>query len=103
MDNQETARLEAENGFRQLEEGIEVIRYYLERGRPFALRPGLILQLQRTAVLGIQPNPGEWRRTPGRIEKSAHQPPPPHLVEGLVTEMCEYVNDNLHRGCPELC
>ena len=96
MDNQETARLEAENGFRQLEEGIEVIRYYLERGRPFALRPGLILQLQRTAVLGIQPNPGEWRRTSVRIEKSAHQPPPPHLVEGLVTEMCEYVNDNLH-------
>jgi Fic family protein len=96
MEDQETAKLEAQNGFQQLEEGIEIIRYYLEPGRPFALRPGIILQLQKTAVQGIQPNPGEWRRTNVRIEKSAHQPPPPHLVEGLVNEMCEYVNDNLH-------
>jgi Fic family protein len=96
MNDEEVAKLEAENGFRQLEEGIDVIRYYLEPGRPFALRPGLILQLQKIAVQGIQSNPGEWRRTPVRIEGSAHQPPPAHLVEGLVTEMCEYVNDNLH-------
>lgn len=96
MNNEDIARLETENGFRQLEEGIEVIRYYLEPGRPFALRPGLILQLQKVAVAGLQSSPGEWRRTPVRIEGSSHQPPPAHMIEPLVTEMCEYVNDNFH-------
>lgn len=96
MNEQEIARLEAENGFRQLSLGVEIIRYYLEPNRPFALRPGLILDLQKVAVAGLVPRPGEWRRTNVAISKSAHQPPPPHLVENLVTEMCEYVNDNRH-------
>jgi Fic family protein len=94
MDEEEIARREAENGFRQIERGIEVIKYYLEPNRPFALRPGLILDLQRIAVDGLVTNPGEWRKTKVSISKSAHQPPGPHLVEGLVTEMCEYVNEN---------
>ena len=96
MDEQQRARLEAENGFRQLEQGIEIIRYYLEPGRPFALRPGLILDLQKIAVDGLEPYPGQWRKSQVAISKSSHQPPGPHLVEGLVTEMCEYVNNNLH-------
>ncbi len=96
MDEEQKTRLEAENGFRQLTQGIEIIRYYLEPGRPFALRPGLILELQQIAVEGIESEPGQWRRTIVGIEKSAHAPPAPHLVPALVTEMCDYVNDNLH-------
>ena len=96
MDENEIARLEAENGFHQIEQGIEVIKYYLEPNRPFALRPGLILELQEIAVKGLVPNPGQWRKTMVRIEKSKSQPPAPHLVENLILEMCDYVNDNRH-------
>ena len=96
MDEEQRARIEAENGFRQLGQGIDAIKYYLEPGRPFALRPGIILELQKIAVEGLEPNPGKWRKTPVGISKSLHQPPGPYLVPGLVTEMCEYVNDNLH-------
>ncbi len=96
MDQHEIAVLEAENGFRQLAQGIEIIRYYLEPSRPFALRPGQILELQKIAVAGLTLNPGQWRRTSVRIEKSAHQPPAAHLVQNLVTEMCDYINDNRH-------
>ncbi len=96
MDVNEVATLEAENGFRQIEKGIEVIKYYLEPNLPFALRPSLILELQEIAVKGLVANPGEWRNTIVRIEKSAHHPPAPHLVENLVREMCDYVNDNRH-------
>jgi Fic family protein len=96
MDEQQKARLEAENGFRQLEQGVEIIKYYLEPGRPFSLRPGLILDLQKIAVEGLEQYPGQWRKTPVAISKSSHQPPGPHLVEGLVTEMCEYLNNSLH-------
>jgi Fic family protein len=96
MEEHEVARLETENGFRQITQGIEVIKYYLEPNRPFALRPGLILELQQIAVDGLVANPGQWRRTAVQIEKSAHQPPAAHLVENLVREMCDYVNDNRH-------
>jgi Fic family protein len=96
MTEQEIARLEAENGFKQLSQGVEIIKYYLEPGRPFSLRPNLILELQKIAVAGLVSRPGEWRKTKVGISKSEHQPPSPHLVEALVTEMCEYINDNLH-------
>jgi Fic family protein len=96
MEEHEIARLETENGFRQIAQGIEIIKYYLEPNRPFALRPGLILELQQIAVEGLVANPGQWRRTTVQIEKSAHQPPAAHLVENLVREMCDYVNDNRH-------
>ncbi len=94
MEEHEIARLETENGFRQLTQGIEIIRHYLEPNRPFALRPGLILELQGIAVEGLVTNPGQWRRTAVQISKSAHQPPAAYLIENLVTEMCDYVNDN---------
>ena len=96
MGDEQKARLEAENGFRQLDQGIEIIKYFLEPCRPFALRPGLIQELQKIAVEGLEPEPGKWRKTNVWISESEHQPPAPHLVPSLVTEMCEYVNDHLH-------
>jgi Fic family protein len=94
------ARLEIENGFRQYDETLEMIQYYLNPERPFALRPGLIQQLQATAIQGLVANPGQWRSTPVQISKSKHQPPPPHLVPPLIAELCDYVNDNFHERPP---
>jgi Fic family protein len=90
------AQIEVENGFRQFDLGIAVIQTFLEPDRPFALRPSLIRQLQKMAVEGLEADAGEFRTTPVEISKSKHKPPPPHLVPLLVTEMCDYVNDNWH-------
>ncbi|MER8394733.1 Fic family protein [Mesorhizobium sp. M1340] len=89
-------RLEIENGFRQYDLTLDVIRYYLEPDRPFALRVPLILDLQREAVQGIEAEPGEIRKNPAGIHKSKHSPPPPHLVTTHLTEFCDYINDNWH-------
>ena len=88
--------LESENGLRQFDYALRVVETFLEPERPFALRPSLILNLQAIAVQNLDPRPGEWRNTPVSIEKSQHQPPQQHLVHNLVTEMCDYVNDNFH-------
>lgn len=90
------ARLEGENGRAQLLLAADIISTFLDAERPFALRPSLILQLQRVAVGGLVRNPGQWRNSQVGITKSTHQPPGPHLVSALVQEMCDYVNDNWH-------
>ncbi len=87
---------EIENGFRQYDLTLNVIRYYLEPERPFALRVPLILDLQKEAVAGIEAEPGEIRRNSVGIHESAHTPPPPHLVPMHLTEFCDYINDNWH-------
>ena len=87
---------EIENGFRQFDLTLDIIRYYLEPERPFALRVPLILDLQREAVAGIEVEAGRIRKTPVGINKSKHDPPPPHLVEAHLTEFCEFINDNWH-------
>lgn len=94
------AALEIENGFRQYDAAIETIKAYLEPDRPFALRPSLIQQMQSIAVRQIEKEPGQWRAQPIAISKSQHTPPPPHLVAGLVQEMCDYINDNFHERTP---
>jgi Fic family protein len=90
------AQLEIENGLRQYDLALDVIKTFLEPDRPFALRPSLIQQLQSVAVEGIEAYPGQWRTGVVRIEKSEHQPPAAHLVGFHVQEMCDYVNDNWH-------
>jgi Fic family protein len=90
------AELEVENGLRQYDLAIEIIKHFQEPDRPFALRPSLIQQLQGVAVKGIEPYPGEWRTGAAKITKSNHTPPGAHLVGFLVQEMCDYVNDNWH-------
>jgi len=92
----EIARLEAENGLRQYDFMLDVIQAHLQPDRPFALRPPLFRDLQRIAVAGIEQRPGEWRTSPVRISRSAHQPPAQHLVPHFMVEMCDYVNENWH-------
>lgn len=89
-------KLEIENGFRQYDLTLDVIRYYLEPERPFALRVPLILDLQREAVAGIEAEPGQIRKNSVGIHDSKHTPPPPHLVPTHLTDFCEYINDNWH-------
>ena len=95
-DDQRIAELEIQNGFRQFDLALDVIKTFLEPDRPFALRPTLIQQLQKVAVEGVLPYPGDWRTGPAKITKSKHTPPGAHLVATLVQELCDYVNDNWH-------
>lgn len=88
--------LETENGLRQFDYALNVIETFLDPERPFALRPALIQDLQAIAVRDLDSRPGEWRNATVIISQSQHQPPPPHLVQNLATEMCDYVNDNFH-------
>jgi Fic family protein len=90
------AELEVENGLRQYDLAIDVIKTFQEPDRPFALRPSLIQQLQSVVVKDIELYPGEWRTSSVKITKSKHTPPGAHLVGFLVQEMCDYVNDNWH-------
>ena len=87
---------EIENGFRQFDLMVDIIKYYLEPERPFALRVPLILDLQREAVSGIEAEAGQIRRTTVGISKSLHEPPAPHLVESHLRDFCDFVNDNWH-------
>ncbi|MER9329799.1 Fic family protein [Mesorhizobium sp. M0488] len=88
--------LEIENGFRQYDLTLDIIKYYLEPERPFALRVPMILDLQREAVVGIEAEAGQIRNNVVGINKSKHQPPAPHLVQAHLTEFCEYINNNWH-------
>lgn len=92
----EIAALEISNGLRQFDLGIEIIQHFLDRDRPFNLRPSLLLELQACAVDGLTPSPGCWRSTPVTISESAHQPPEAFLVPLRIQEMCDYINDNWH-------
>lgn len=87
---------EVENGFRQFDLCLEMIRYYLDPERPFALRPPLILDLQREAVEGIEATAGQLRSGTVLITGSHHAPPAPHLVRAHLQEFCDYINDCWH-------
>jgi Fic family protein len=100
MTEEEIIELEIQNGFKQFDYGIEMIKFYLEPHQPFALRETFIQDLQRLAVEGLDPNPGVYRNVSVGINKSAHVPPEPHLVKGHMIEMCDYVNANLHEKSP---
>ncbi|MGH9677349.1 MAG: Fic family protein, partial [Candidatus Acidiferrum sp.] len=89
----ELAKAEARNGLRQYDAGIQEAQSAIERGG-FKLRLSLICSLHREALDGLSSYAGNFR--PGAVEigKSKHEPPPVHLVAGLVEELCDYVNDN---------
>ncbi len=95
-DPADRARREVENGFRQFAHCLELIDYYLDPERPFALRETTILEFQRLAVDGIEPDPGRYRTLPAGITGSRHTPPPAFTVAEHVRRMCDYVNDNWH-------
>ena len=96
MMNEGRTSLEVENGFRQFDRGAEIIKYYLEPERPFALRIPVIVELQKEAVRDIQSDAGELRRGEVHISGSIHSPPAAHLVSIHLGDFCDYINKNWH-------
>lgn len=94
-DADEIARREAENGIRQFDLALEIIRTHVKDDqRPFRLRSSTILQLHKAALDGLHPLAGTWRNTPVKIGGSGHQPPDAAFVSEEVELMCAYVNDH---------
>jgi Fic family protein len=94
-DPDEIARREAENGIRQFELALEIIRSSIkDHERPFKLRSSTILNLHRAALDGLHALAGTWRNTPVKIHGSIHQPPDAPFVSEEIEHLCDYVNDH---------
>jgi Fic family protein len=94
-DPDEIARREAENGLRQFNLALEIIRTHVKDGeRPFRLRSNVVLRLHKAALEGLHALAGTWRNTPVKIGGSGHQPPAEAFVSEEVELMCAYVNDH---------
>src|SRR6202051_1248983 len=94
-DADEIARREAENGIRQFNLALEIVRAYVKDAeRPFRSRSSVILRLHKAALDGLHPLAGTWRNTPVKIGGSGHQPPDEAFVSEEVELMCDYVNDH---------
>lgn len=98
-DPDDIARREAENGIRQFNLTLEMIRAHVkDADRPFRLRSPYILQLHKAALDGLSPLAGTWRNTPVTIHGSGHQPPHEAFVSEEVEQMCQYVNEHWTDG-----
>ena len=94
-DPDEKARQEAENGLRQFDLAIIIIREHVQdRERPFRLRPHYLLRLNAEALQGIHRMAGAFRNSPVKIGGSKHVPPESFMVPEEVEGLCRYVNDN---------
>ncbi|HLK81450.1 MAG TPA: Fic family protein [Xanthobacteraceae bacterium] len=94
-DPEEIARKEAENGIRQFNSAVEIIRSFVrDPERPFKLRSSMILQLHHAALEGLHPLAGTYRNTAVTIGGSGHTPPHSAFVAEEVEHLCNYVNDN---------
>lgn len=100
----EIAKREAENAVRQFDRVLDLIDTVARDGRPFKLRPSMILALHKEALDGLSRFAGTWRPSAVRIEKSSHAPPHESQVPALIEEMCDWVNDNWDSETPiKLC
>jgi Fic family protein len=94
-DPNEIALREAENGIRQFELALEIIRSFVKNSdKKFKLRSSTILQLHQTALDGLHPLAGTWRNTPVKIGGSGHKPPEAAFVSEEIEHLCDYVNEN---------
>lgn len=93
LTEEQIARLEAENGLRQVDVMLAAIETAVSSGS-FRLRPSVVADLQKPAVLGIEPDAGYFRQGEVRIQGSNHVPPGPHDVLREVEAMCDYVNES---------
>lgn len=98
------AAQEAENTLLQFDEVLDQIDLAVRDGRPFRLRPSLILGLHRTAMNGVHPQAGTYRSAGVEIGGSKHQPPHESLVAAKVEDLCEWINHNWSaKSALELC
>lgn len=87
---EERAELEAENGIRQFDRMMEMVEAGLRGG--FRLRVSTLQSLNREAIQGLESNPGHVRTAPVSITNTQHQPPDAVDVQGLLEDLCDYVN-----------
>lgn len=98
------AEVEARNGLKQFDLGLQIIDDALTRGRAFRWRPSTIQALHREALSGISEFAGNWRPAGVGIEGSVHKPVAAHLVSEYIEELCDYLNEHrddttpLHRA-----
>jgi Fic family protein len=95
QDPTEKARREAENGVRQTELALSIVRAFVkEKEQPFRLRQGILMQLHSVALEGVHVFAGTFRNGPATIHGSDHDPVPAFRVADEVAYMCEYVNNH---------
>jgi fido (protein-threonine AMPylation protein) len=95
QDPNEKARQEAENGIRQFNLAVDIIRAHVQDAeRPFRLRPRYLLRLNHDALKGIHPMADTYRNGPAKIGGSKHTPTEAFMVAEEVEALCDYVNDN---------
>lgn len=92
-DPDELARKESFNVVEQYRAVADMVESFLEPERPFKLRLSHLLHIHRAALDGISSRAGNFRPAGIEIGKSAHEPPPAHLVPEFIEELCDYVND----------
>jgi Fic family protein len=97
-DPRERAKLEVENGFRQLDYVNRTIEEALRSEKQFKLRPSLIQTLNRIAVERIAQLPGALRPFEMEITNSRHKPPKAADVPALLEELCDYINENREKS-----
>jgi Fic family protein len=103
-DPQEKAQREAENAIRQFDRVLDMIDLVAREGRPFRLRPSMILDLHAVAMDGLSDYAGNWRPDKVEIGESKHQPPERFRVPSLIEEMCDWVNENWQeKNALQLC
>ncbi len=88
-DPDEVALREAQNGLRQFDEVLRLIR---ESNWRFVLTPDVIMRLQWFATDGVWSSAGRFRQHCVEISNTSHQPPHFDHVPKLVDEMCDYAN-----------
>lgn len=90
------AQREAENGIRQFEAALALIRHHAGgegRESQFSLTQEAILEFHRIALDGIHAEAGRYRKGWITIAGSRHVPPPHGQIGNLVAQMCDRVND----------
>ena len=99
-DPQERAIAEARNGVKQIDAVTEIVEDYIQKNRPFKLRPSVLLHLHRIALDGISSYAGNYRPAGIEIQGSEHEPVGAYLVPEKIEEMCDYVNENWGKASP---
>src|SRR5260221_14603833 len=95
-DPDEKARAEARNGLLQFDYTLKLIDAAIVSGKPARLRPSIIIEMNRLAIVGIEAGGGAYRNGAVFISHSKDTPPPPHQGTAPLEKKCDYLEKNTH-------